>query len=182
MNVRSSGASRHEEPAGRDAYGTFQEGPLCCSGAKARRGRVSLAASHSGWEEAATNEHAPSSNAHPTKDHQNGSARGVPTPCKRWAWVSRLPQTGSRDGRLRQLTLDEGANRASGCTERLQKTHAQTTLLPTRDEGTHQLFHAHSPCCRCVCQTACGTAPRFHNTRDGIGKQPPDQLAPSGRD
>jgi hypothetical protein len=182
MHGRGSGASRPEEPAGRDAYGTFQAAPRCCSGTKASRGRGSLAASHSGWEEAAPNAHAPSSNAHPPNDHHNGSVRGGPTPCRRWAGISRLPQTGSRDGRLRRLTLGEGAHRASGCTERLQQTHAQPTLLPTRDEGPHQLFPAHAPCRRGGCQRACGTAPRFHKNRDGSGKQLPDPLAPSGRD
>jgi hypothetical protein len=37
---------------------------------------VLLAAEQAGWEEAATNAHSASSNAHPTKDNQNGSARG----------------------------------------------------------------------------------------------------------
>jgi hypothetical protein len=57
MNIRGSGASRHKEPAGTDAYGTFQEGPLCCSHAQTRRGALLLAAEHSGWEEAASNAH-----------------------------------------------------------------------------------------------------------------------------
>jgi hypothetical protein len=37
---------------------------------------VLLAAEQSGWEDAATNAHSPSSNAHATKDDQKRSARG----------------------------------------------------------------------------------------------------------
>jgi hypothetical protein len=126
MNVRGSGASRHEEPAGTDVCGTFQEVALCCSHAKTRRGALLLAAEQSGWEEAATNAHAALRTPILQKtirtdqpgefpQHAGGGhgSVGFPRPAHSW--------------RLRRLTLGEGANSASGCTERLQKTHAQTT-------------------------------------------------------
>jgi hypothetical protein len=170
-----------EELAGRDACGTFQEVALCCSYAKARRGGVLLAAEQSGWEDAATNVHSalrtPILQKTIRKDQPGegpqragGGHGSVCSPGLAHPW------------RVRLLTLGEGANGASGCTQHSRKTHAKTTMQTTRDEGTNKIFHAHYTCCCRVCQAACGTAgprhplassrtlcsPPLHNYRDGI--------------
>lgn len=123
-----------EELAGREACRTFQEVALCCSYARAKRGGVVLAADQSGWEDAATNAHSALRTPILQKTIRKDQPGEVPQRAGSGHGSVGFPGL-AHPWRVGLLTLGEGANGGSGCTQHSRKTHAKTTTQTTRDEG-----------------------------------------------